>query len=190
MKLFSMRRRFWLRCLALAVLFCLAITSAWILWSPWPDSQHETLPWTPDVIVGLGGGDEARSRKCLELATSFPQTPIVITGDGGLIVQFLRDHGVPKSRIIHENLATSTFENAHFTKEILDELHGKRVVLVTNWFHAPRSLAMFRSSQPDRSFAVVFELKPEPLTPWDKGCMRRERIAALYYFLIHGISSF
>ncbi len=183
-------RTLWVRRAAWVLGICLTAVTAWILWAPWPDPKQEALPWVPDAIVALGGGDEARGRKCLELAQSFPQASVVVTGDGGTIVRYLRDHGVPESRIVHEELATSTVENARFTQRILNELDVRRVVLVTNWFHAPRSLAVFRSSQPERSWAVAFETKPDPLTRWDKDCQRRERVAALYYFLTHGIWSF
>lgn len=180
----------WLRRTALAAFICFAIVSSWVLWAPWPDPKPETLPWVPDAVVVLGGGDEARGRKCLELSNSFSQASLVVTGDGGTIVQFLRAHGVPESRIVHEEHATSTVENARFTDGILDGLHARRVVLVTNWFHAPRSLAVFQFYQPERNWAVAFEAKPHPLTRWDKGCQRRERMAALYHLITHGIWSF
>ena len=183
-------RRSWLRRSALALGRCMAAVAAWILWSPWPDPEQEALPWVPDAIVALGGGDEARGRKCLELARSFPQAPVVVTGDGGTIVRFLQNRGVSENRIVHEERATSTIENARFTAVILDGLHTRRVVIVTNWFHVPRSLAVFRIYQPGRSWTVAFETRPEPLTRWDKGCQRRERMAALYYFLTRGIWTF
>ena len=159
----------WFKRLSIALVICLVAVIAWILWGSWPHPSMRALPWTPDAILALGGGDEARGRKCLELAQSFPHAPVVVSGDGGTIFRFLRDHGVPESRIVHEELATSTVENARFTQRILDELHARRVVLVTNWFHAPRSLAVFRSFQPERSWAVAFETKPDPLTRWDNG---------------------
>ncbi len=190
MKRASKKHRPWLVRLGIVLGTLLIAVFAWVLWSPWPDPKPEALPWTPDAILALGGGDEARGRKCLQLATAFPQAPLVVTGDGGIIVRFLQDHGVPNSRIVHEELASSTIENARFTQRILNELHVRRVVLVTNWFHAPRSLAVFRSCQPERSWAVAFETKPDPLSRWDKGCQRRERMAALYHFFANGIWSF
>ena len=80
-------------------------------------------------------------------------------------------------------------ENAKFTKPLLDKLGAKRVILVTNWFHTPRSLAIFRNYQPGREFTVSFPPKPAPLSQWDRESLRRERMAALHNLLVHGVWS-
>jgi uncharacterized SAM-binding protein YcdF (DUF218 family) len=176
----------------LALLLCGAAVglAAWVGWGKWPDPKTRPLPWQPDAIVILGGGDEARSRKGLELAKAFPEAALLVTGDGGSIVRYLTGKGIPPQRIQHEEAATSTMENALLTDPVLDGLNSQHAVLVTNWFHVPRSLAIFRSIQPEREWCVAFEPSPDPLTPWDQGCRRRERLAALHHFLRYGLWCF
>jgi uncharacterized SAM-binding protein YcdF (DUF218 family) len=81
-------------------------------------------------------------------------------------------------------------ENAKFTAPMLDKIGAKRVILVTNWFHAPRALAIFLKYQPGREFVVSFSPKPEPLSKWDRETLRRERLAVLHNLLVHGVWSF
>ncbi len=160
-----------------------------VFFSSWPDPRPALLTWEPDVIVILGGGDDDRARQGKRLADEFPEVKVVVTGDGGMIRNGLRNAGLSESRMEMEPDAESTYENSDFTAPILERLGAKRVVLVTNWFHAPRSLAVFRKGQPQKEFAVSFEPKPEPLTPWDRGAQRRERLAAVFYLFRYGVWS-
>lgn len=171
------------------VLIAVALVGAWIPWGAWPPSNPQGSRCDPEAIVILGGGDGARWRHGLEVAREHPELPVVVTGDGGDIVRFLRGNGVPWERIHHENAATSTVENAKFTKPILEKLGAKRVILVTNWFHQPRALAIFRKYQPDREFAVSFSPKPDPMSKSDRIAVRRERAAALHNLVFHGVWS-
>ena len=179
----------WGKGAAIASLALLALI-AWVWWAPWPDPLETPLEAAPDALVLLGGGDAARGRKGVELALAYPQAQLVVTGDGGLLVQYLKEHGIPEHRISAEDLASSTVENARNTVAMLDAVHGQRVVLITNWFHVPRSLAIFRSLQPQRTWTAAFEPKPNPLTQWDRACARRERLAGLYLLVRHGIWCF
>ncbi|MGB2351678.1 MAG: YdcF family protein [Akkermansiaceae bacterium] len=162
----------------------------WIGWGSWPNSEKKELPWEPDAIVLLGGGNEERPREAYRLHKLYPEVEIVVTGDNSLMFQPLINAGVSEERIRHEQDATSTVENAQFTDPILDELDAKRVVLVTNWFHVPRALAVFRKHQPEREFVAAFEPKPEQFSNWHRYASRRERLAALYYLVRHQIWSF
>lgn len=171
-------------CLLASFLLC------WIGWGSWPNPEPKPLPWQPDVILLLGGGNEERPRETLRLSDKYPEIPIVVTGDSGLMMQPLIEAGMPRSRIHHETEATSTVENAQLTDPILKKLGVQRVVLVTNWFHAPRSLAVFRRHQPGREFAASFERKPEKMSNWHRYASRRERLAALVYLVRDRIWSF
>ena len=174
----------------LCTLFVLAASLAfWIKWGHWPDPKQRPVFSDADAIVVLGGGDGARWRQGLVMATAHSEIPVVVTGDGGLCVDQLVADGLPVARILHEEAATSTVENAQFTKPLLDEIGAKRVILVTNWFHAPRALAVFRREQPFREFCVSFEKKREPLPVWDRNYQRRERMASVLYLLRYGIWS-
>jgi uncharacterized SAM-binding protein YcdF (DUF218 family) len=162
----------------------------WIGWGSWPEYEPEPLPWRPDVIIVLGGGNEERPREALRLLREYPDVPVVVTGDNGIMLAPLLKAGVLQSKIHHEQDATSTVENATFTDPILTRLGAKKVVLVTNWFHAPRSLAVFRRHQPERKFVAAFESKPDKMCKWHRYASRRERLAALVYLVRDRIWSF
>ena len=176
----------------LAVVSCLLGSCLlwWIGWGAWPNPKLQKLPWQPDVIIVLGGGNEERPREALRLVQKYPEVSIVVTGDSGIMLAPLLKAGIGRSKIHHEQAATSTVENATFTDPILTKLGAKKVVLVTNWFHAPRSLAVFRRYQPGREFAVAFERKPEKMSNWHRYVSRRERLAALVYLVRDRIWSF
>jgi uncharacterized SAM-binding protein YcdF (DUF218 family) len=142
-----------------------------------------------DAIVILGGGDVARWRHGAELALASPMVPVVVTGDRGVIVEYLRGQGVPSERILHEDAALSTVDNAKFTEPLLDRIGAKRVVLVTNWFHTRRALAIFKSQQEGREFFVSYSKRPDPAREWDLATERRERMAILHNLFFHGVWS-
>lgn len=50
---------------------------------------------------------------------------------------------VPQSAIIEEPRSINTYQNALYTKTILDEKGLNRILLVTSAFHMPRSVAIF-----------------------------------------------
>ena len=132
------RRKAVIRSVAAA---CLLASSLflWIGWGSWPNIEPKPLPWRPDVIIVLGGGNDERSREGLRISRQYPDAPILVTGDSGFMVEPLIAAGMPRSRIYHEEEATSAVENAQLTEPILEKLGAQRVVLVTNWFHVPAS---------------------------------------------------
>ena len=166
-----------------------ASLASWVWWGPWPEVEQGKIFPDADAVVILGGGDYARWDQALEMAKRYPALPLIVTGDENHIVGYLEKHGIPKECVLHEQVATSTVENARFTKPMLDKIGAKRVILVTNWFHVPRSLAIFRKYQPGREFVVSFAPKPESLNTWDKGAWRRERLASLHKLLVYGVWS-
>ncbi|MGF1639876.1 MAG: YdcF family protein [Rhodospirillales bacterium] len=54
------------------------------------------------------------------------------------------ERGVPAARILVEDRARNTFENAVYTGRIVRDRGWRAVVLVTDWFHMPRALYVFR----------------------------------------------
>ena len=182
------RRRFVLPFLGITFVL-VGLLASWIQWGGWPDPEPVPIFADANALVILGGGDTIRWSHGFDLATAEPDLRLIVTGDGGLIVDYLRGQGIPPERILHEERATSTVENAKFTKAILDRVGAKKVILVTNWFHAPRALKIFQKYQPGREFTVSFSPKPEPLTKWDRYAQRRERLAAVHNLLVHGVWS-
>src|SRR6056300_1051365 len=64
--------------------------------------------------------------------------------EAGLAAQYLNEFGVTNDKIIIDNKARNTFENAVITKEILDSLEIEEpVLLVTSAFHMYRSKMCF-----------------------------------------------
>jgi uncharacterized SAM-binding protein YcdF (DUF218 family) len=183
------KRRFILVFLCASFVF-VASLSCWIQWGDWPPPQQAPVFANADALVILGGGDYARWQRGAALAQEHPGLPLIVTGDHHQIVRYLLGQGIPKERILHEQAASSTVENARFTKPMLDQIGAQRVILVTNGFHVPRALAVFRKYQPDREFGVSFAPMPDPKSIWDRYAERRERLAALWYALRYGVWSF
>ena len=171
----------------LSVVTAAAVGSLWV--GNWPDPKPKPLPWSPDAIVVLGGGDRMRAQEGIRMAEHYPAAPVIVTGDGGYLWKLL-EPAISSTRLLSEPKATSTFENATFTAPMLEALGARRVLIVTNWFHAPRALAVFRKAQPGREFAVAFSRKPDPMPSWDTAAQRRERFACAAYLLLHGVWCF
>jgi uncharacterized SAM-binding protein YcdF (DUF218 family) len=172
------------------ILFSLLLASctSWFAWGTLPDPKLSPIPFKPDAIVVLGGGDGSRGREAYRMHLAHPDAALIVTGDGNEIFDSLVKKGVKPASIHHETQATSTWENALFTQPILERCHASKVVIVTDWFHIPRALAVFRRAQPDKVFHPSFE--PKPVNP--SGCeishARRERLATVFYTLRHGIN--
>jgi uncharacterized SAM-binding protein YcdF (DUF218 family) len=52
--------------------------------------------------------------------------------------------GVPPERIVEEDRAVNTFENAVYCGRIFHDRRWQRLVVVTDRFHLPRALFVFR----------------------------------------------
>lgn len=52
--------------------------------------------------------------------------------------------GIPRKAMVLESRSLNTYENAVYTKEILDRRKIKKILLVTSAAHMPRSLAIFK----------------------------------------------
>ncbi len=67
--------------------------------------------------------------------------------EASYVKKYLESIQVPDSNIIIENNSKNTYENAVFTRHILDSLQFKgSVLLVTSSFHMRRSLAIFKKA--------------------------------------------
>ena len=92
-----------------------------------------------------------RLNKTLELANQLPNAVVVVTGgvphnnktEGGVMAQWLVDHGVEQSRICEDNFARTTVENALFSRYALAKHRIKHAVLVSSTSHLRRGQALF-----------------------------------------------
>ncbi|TKT76840.1 YdcF family protein [Aquamicrobium sp. LC103] len=130
----------------------------------------------PENVVGiivLGGGFEggvnlvrggyelnASGDRFVEtaiLARRYPQARVVVTGGTGALMlegegdadtapRLLMALGVERDRLVLENRSRNTFENAVFTRELVEPAPGETWLLVTSAFHMPRSIGLFRKA--------------------------------------------
>lgn len=101
------------------------------------------------------GGD--RYVEAAILARRYPQARIVVTGGTGTLVldgegdadtapRLLMALGVAQDRLVLENRSRNTYENAVFSRELVDPRPGETWLLVTSAFHMPRSVGLFRKA--------------------------------------------
>lgn len=121
------------------------------------------------LLSGMGRVDERQDRfdftasgdrllQTLDLYYKGRIKKILITGGSGsiskphhreaaYIKKYLLNMGIPDSCLMIENNSRNTYENAMFTKHILDSIHYKgNTLLVTSSFHMRRSKAIFEKA--------------------------------------------
>lgn len=153
-----MKRKFIMRmfvvlvgCIILAFLTYRPVLNGMAQYLVYPDVKKPS-----DFIVLLGGEtDGQRTRKAVELYRE-GLAPKIIVSSGARIswrtteskemVALLKQLHVPDSDIILEQKSRSTYENALYTKEIVEGqiLRNKRITLVTDDWHTRRSMYVFR----------------------------------------------
>ena len=137
----------------------------------------EDMP-APTGILVLGGGiDEAltmernqvaltesgvRMTAAVALALRYPQARLVFSGGSAALLsvkttesaaarRMWSELGIAPERMIFEDKSRNTFENALFSKEMVQPKAGERWLLVTSAYHMPRSVGIFRKA----GFAVT-----------------------------------
>jgi uncharacterized SAM-binding protein YcdF (DUF218 family) len=130
-------------------------------------------PQTIAGVIMLGGGMEGainlkrggyelnaggdRLVETAVLARRYPNARIVLSGGHGSLLlagegdadsapRLLEGLGVPRDRLVLENKSRDTFENAVFSREIVQPKQGETWLLVTSAFHMPRSMALFQKA--------------------------------------------
>lgn len=144
---------------------------------PQPD-----LSMAPTGIIVLGGAmDEGvtRARKMpalndaaerltepVALLRRFPGARLVFSGGSGRLSpvaltesdvarQLWTSLGVPADRMSFEDRSRDTWENAVYTKELVQPKPGERWLLITSAMHMPRSVGIFRK--------IGFDVIPYPV---------------------------
>ena len=104
-----------------------------------------------DVIVVFSGDNGPRTEKGVELLKEGLGNYIILSGgviyDDVTMAELMKNHalklGVPENKILLDDKASTTHENAEFTKEIIEENNFKSVIVVTSEYHSRRAkLAM------------------------------------------------
>ena len=117
-------------------------------------SLHKTVSLeNPDLIIVLAGdSDGSRLDHAVDLYKRYPKAFLLFTGGkyyNMSVPQLMKKKalllGIPSSKIILEENATSSYENALFTKKIIQNRKFKSVLLVTSLYHTKRSFLVFLS---------------------------------------------
>jgi uncharacterized SAM-binding protein YcdF (DUF218 family) len=90
----------------------------------------------------------ARLTEALALANRSPQAQLVFAGrsEGEVAERFLTELGLRAQRLTIEPRSRNTFENAQFTRTLLEPKPGERWILVTSASHMPRAIGCFRKA--------------------------------------------
>lgn len=116
-------------------------------------SDFQTAMGKSEFQLGLKGGN--RLITALNLHKKGVGTKIILTGGSGkllgdkygeaeYVAPFLKTLGLPDSAFIVENKSRNTWENAVFSKQIVDSLQkNASCLLVTSALHMPRSKACY-----------------------------------------------
>lgn len=141
----------------------------------------------PDGIVVLGGGiasalsndydepmltsDGGRITAIAKLARAYPKARIVYAnGDPSLMPTGQTDakyfyaltdsFGISRDRVLVESQSRNTFENAMFSKAMINPKPGERWLLVTSAQHMPRAIGCFRQAGfPVEAYPAVWKTR-------------------------------
>lgn len=162
-------------------------------------------PQPSDVIFLPGGSDPALPEKAAELYKAGYAPYLVASGRYGKQLghfkgptrkaeiygadyeteadfyrAVLRSNGVPDSAIICEDEAEFTYQNAQFSKQMLDEngIKVKTAILVCKAFHARRAYTYYHNAFTDAEISVV-AVPGKDITreEWYKTAAGRRRVA-------------
>jgi uncharacterized SAM-binding protein YcdF (DUF218 family) len=124
-------------------------------------------------IVVLGGAEDSRANPARELAglneaaermteavalaRRFPEARLVLTGGSAALLaaqapeaiamgRLLEALGVARQRITLESRSRDTYENAVFTRRMVNPGAGERWLLITTAWHMPRAIGCFRQA--------------------------------------------
>lgn len=142
--------------------------------------KADTATHTEDAVIVLGAGVQGdkptkslqnRLDRAIRYHAQNPTALIVVSGGQGpqetvteahAMEQYLLAHGVPASRILKEDAATSTAENFRFAKDLLDTQFdsGYTVAFITTDYH------IFRAAQTAKRFGFEYATHCHSGTPW------------------------
>ena len=96
-----------------------------------------------------------RFAEFVRLAKLYPDARLVFTGGSGSLSRpdvkeadfagpLLKSWGLDIARVIFENRSRNTFENANYSKALMQPKPGEKWILITSAFHMPRAIGVFR----------------------------------------------
>ncbi len=161
-------------------------------------SSHPTLPGKIDGIIVLGGSvipslsqywqqletnnSHERLSQFILLAKQYPNARLIFTGgnsslrkdsptEAEQVKDYILQSGINESRLLLENKARNTYENAVYSKRLAQPALNENWILITSAYHMPRSIGVFckqgwatipypvdHASQPDKLLTPSLEL--------------------------------
>lgn len=95
------------------------------------------IPQKVDVIVVLSG-ESGRIEQGLNLFHSGYAENLILSNSNAFITSNNLIMNIPKNHLFLEDKATSTYENAFFTKEIMDDQHFESAIVISTDYHMRR----------------------------------------------------
>lgn len=136
-----------LRKIAIISFALLLLLAAILYFWPQPFLCVDSGAVKADVIIVLGGGDDAHERaiRAAEFYNLHAAPRVIVTGAGDAEInrRILVRLGVPASAIIVEDKSKTTRENAEFSFKILEAQNLHAAIIVTSWYHSRRALRTF-----------------------------------------------
>ena len=139
----------------------------------------------PSALSGImvaGGRSYLRVPEAGNLARQYPQLKVYVSGAGDAsdVLEWLGP-GIEVQRIIIDDRAKSTYQNAKYMAEIFSPKPDARWLLVTSAIHMPRAVATFRKAGIDVEPWPVYDSKVDP---YSLGDALREWLGLLGYRML------
>ncbi|WP_158069978.1 YdcF family protein [Cnuella takakiae] len=154
----------------------------------------------PDRVSSMWGAERIFHTIALYRAGKVKQ--IIVSGGSGKVFaeavpesiqikNILLQAGIPGKDILTEEHSRNTFENAVFTKTLLQQHPQiKSLVLVTSAFHMPRAMGCFQKAGiPVTSFPTDFYFQPRNWDP-DDWLIPNERSLVRWQQLLHEMAGY
>lgn len=135
--------------------------------------------WTDTIVSGFRGEHALNDRgerpiEAIALARRYPSARLVFSGgDGNLLGQsgseaedarrLSSDLGIDPARVAYERMSQNTWENARFTRDLVQPKAGELWLVVTSAWHMPRAIGCFR--------AIGFDVEAYPVDYRTRGLL-------------------
>ncbi len=117
--------------------------------------ENANVSHARDTLALIGSAE--RISETVRLARRIRRARVIFTGGAVVKLQrghsgapavgaYLRDVGIGDHRIVLEGASRNTWENAIFTKRLVQPAKSDRFLLVTSAWHMPRAIGVFRKA--------------------------------------------
>lgn len=204
-------------CLTLVLLIGFFPVGAWLAYPLEHRYAQPVDPDVPDGIIVLGGAWKSqgsayweqwelnhaaeRDLALLALARRYPEAKLVFTGGSGQLFdqtlkeasfarQLYEDLGLDPARVAFESQSRNTYENALYSKKLVEPRPSESWWLITSAYHMPRSVEVFCAHEwAVTPFPVDHFYEPGVLIPnwaladhlWELERVSREWVGLIVY---------